>query len=804
MPIFNFNSSRNSLNLFGNSRGILPRVGINFGNSRIARGVGSFLFSGGNYRKGHPGSNGQVVGQGVRNLRNLFQGALNPFSSGSIDAISEKKWNYESLADRKHPAGFTPPYAFYQNATGLFAKKWRPFKKIGIEDRVPKEKGWLPLVDFVDRENKNSILAINNSFDYRKDILGQRDPSTERFSFNLNDNGPTLELSENFSEISDSGQELFGGLQVPGAKSISLTSWTHTLDDNEDPTLLGFDIVIDELTSPLFNGACRKFLLRFGNGERRPPLLQGDPITELQSRIEILDEFIAQFKKFFKMNLTAGASETQKSHYLTQLRGSHKFGFIKTPASGETGPKIFTDFPTEKVSIKINEDVTQNIAYLSYLYNILSHSRIQGRRLIPQNLLRFNCRIIISEIRNYNRVMETVTNLAGTINTQDPTRTARQQLRQARREFISQFNEFSDNFGLPQFNTKESIIDQEKRYIVLSDLISKMEYNLYECEFDFSRLTHGENISLDSTITAASYELSFDYKFVSSEFHKFKFLGPREDPKDSFSFTRYNDQYINPKKISSLDTNVARLNLNDQGITFSRSNITFQNPKAEVYTFDAYPKDGYPLGRKNRGILGNQRLKNLANTFLGGLVRNLVGDVGRAAANAVNAEVGKRFNLVNKTITERLDRLGLSATRKGIDDPRNVYDPRNIPGNTRFNLGNQVRNAIRGFVGRSVGVFFTRPLNTAEANNGYLPTRGGGGFTRRSIYRPVATRIVSRIRGRGVGNPRNIYVRRRVGSFLSNANPREVRAANLQQQLPRSNPFVQNISSSSTSSGPSL
>jgi hypothetical protein len=252
-----------------------------------------------------------------------------------------------------------------------------------------------------------------------------------------------------------------------------------------------------------------------------------------------------------------------------------------------------------------------------------------------------------------------------------------------------------------------------------------------------------------------------------------------------------------------LDTGLG-LNINDteQGLTFSRSNITFQNPKAEVYTFDAYPKVGYPLSDRDQSPLGTQKLRNVANTFLGGLAKNLVGDVARAAANAINVEVGKRFNLVNKAINERLNRLGLSATLKGVNDPRNIYDPRNIPGNTRFNLGNQVRNAIRGFVGGSVGAFFTRPLNTAEANNGYLPTRGGGGFTRRSIYRPVATRVVSRFQGGGLGNSRNIYIRRGVGSFLSNTTPTGVGGA--QQQLPRSNPFVQNISSSSTPSGPSL
>ena len=793
MPIFNFNSpnnfnsSRNSVNLFGNNLGLIPRVGLNFGNSRIARLIGSR--AGGDYTKGHPGSGNQIVGRGVRNFGNLFDNFFSD-SISAIDTISPKKWEYESLAGKKHPAGFTPPYAFYQYPG---TKVWKPYSGSGIEQEVPIEKGWLPLVNFLDKEKQNSILSIKNSFEYRKNVLRQRDPSTERFSFNLNNNSSNLILNDNFSQISDSGQELFGGLQVPAGKGISLQSWKHTIPDNEDPTILGFDIVIDELTSPLFNGACRKFLERFGNGERRPPLLQA-PITELQSRIEILDEFITQFKKFFKMNLTAGVSDQVKSYYLTQLKGSNKFGFIKTASTGTgtsaTGPKIFTDFPTDKVSIKINEDVTQNLAYLSYLYNTLSRSRIQGRRLIPQNLLRFNCRIIISEIRNYNRVMKVV---------YDSPENARGELNRAR-----QFNIRSKNFGLPLFNTEKSFKDQDNQYIVLSDLISKMEYNLYECEFDFSKLTHGDSITMDQAQPAPiSYDVSFDYKFVSSEFHKFQFQKPEKDPKDSFSFSRYNDQYINPKKISSLDTGIG-LNINDteQGLTFSRSNITFQNPKAEVYTFDAYPKVGYPLSERDLSPLGTQKLRNVANTFLGGLAKNLVGDVARAAANAINVEVAKRFNLVNKAINERLNRLGLSATLKGVNDPRNIYDSRNLPGNTRFNLGNQVRNAIRGFVGGSVGAFFTRPLNTAEANNGYLPTRGGGGFTRRSIYRPVATRVVSRFQGGGLGNSRNIYIRRGVGSFLSNTTPTGVGGA--QQQLPRSNPFVQNISSSSTPSGPSL
>ena len=83
MPVFQFNRNTNSLNLFGNDRGIIPRVGINFGNSRLARTIGG-LFSGDVERKGHPGSAGQVVGEGVRTFNNLFR----------VDVIPEKKWPY--------------------------------------------------------------------------------------------------------------------------------------------------------------------------------------------------------------------------------------------------------------------------------------------------------------------------------------------------------------------------------------------------------------------------------------------------------------------------------------------------------------------------------------------------------------------------------------------------------------------------------------------------------------------------------------------------------------------------------------
>jgi hypothetical protein len=40
-------------------------------------------------------------------------------------------------------------------------------------------------------------------------------------------------------------------------------------------------------------------------------------------------------------------------------------------------------------------------SYLTYLYNNLTYSYENGRELIPENLLKFNMYIKISEIRNF-------------------------------------------------------------------------------------------------------------------------------------------------------------------------------------------------------------------------------------------------------------------------------------------------------------------------------------------------------------------------------------------------------------------
>ena len=716
---FNFNNvstTGNSLEFFSGD-GTFPRIGLNFGNSISRRGISSLKKSSNLNTKGHPGTGGQSVGRGVEPSGNFFRSILNSFNP-SLKSIELKKWDYGSVSNKTHPAGFTPPHAFLKTKDGELSKKWQPFKQFGVNQEYEITIGNLPYT------NPASGYKIPRRLKERQELVGTIDLGTKNFTFGLNKNTEELTIEQKFDRISDNGFETYAGLQTPKDK-LPLSSFTNTILDNEDPTILGFDIEIDEVTSPLFNGAVDDFI---GNYSAN---------TEISSRFVIYDEFITQFKKFFKTNTTQEGNDVVKNYYITKLTGLDKVGHVKSAGtSGDSGENLFTNFPADKIEISIKEDVEQNISYLAYLYNLLSRSRIEGKRIIPKNLLRFNLRIIVTEIRNYNRVVKVGSD-----------------------------------------------------FQVLNDLISKKEYNFYECEFFFNNLTHGSTIDIggQSLTTVSDYSLSFNYKFVSSEFHKFVFNPKTQD----FEPTIYNDELFDPTKILPLDTNRAIINtppdeLKERGSDslLYLSSISFLNSPVESTLVDIYPKVFRQASSASDDVLGRLKKATNKNEYLKNLGRNLVRDISRAGADAINREIGKRFALVNKAINERLNRLGLSISLNTIQNPRNIYNPGN-------QLGNDLSNAIRGFVGRSVGRFFSSPVNTSEANNGYLPQRQGGPFRSSSIYRPTATTSISRISATQIRGPRNIYVRRDFGPSVNFLGSQQINNSNTSGS--RTNPFVLGI-----------
>jgi len=634
-PTFDPNSG--SATLF-KGKGVLPSVGVNFGAAGKLAGL-FFGNKGKGIRKGHPGTgvytNTKASPVPKYPALQKIANALFPRASTTL-VIDVERWKYRKEnggAEREYPAGFTPPYAFRSTNELSWAEveeKSSDIAKIlrGVQPNLQEQ-----LIE--KNSSELTILDIKSTLQYRKDILDKIDPRTKNFTFNLEDKKEHIQISQKFQKTSDSGQELYAGLQ--GTSVVSFTE----VQENEDPTILGFDIIIDEITSPLFNGACLGFINDFATSS-----------VEIESRRQIFSDFIRQFKRFFQMNGAKEPTTKLKNYYINQIKGVDGWNHMKgksAAGSDNSGPSRFVKFPTEKITLTMNEDVEQNFSYLSYLWNILTWSRIEGKQLIPDNVLRFNAKVIISEIRNYNRVIEAT---QGKGSTTSPS------------------------------------------YQIVNDLISKREYNLYECKFYFP--SHGfptEGISIggfDSTksTTLPSQTIEFDYKFVSSEFHRFEFI-PENRGEEGKGFTRkrYSDEQFDPKKLTSYDTNRAVIQLGDnQG--FSQSSfISLLDPIPNVFIKDTIPakridfQEPSDLTALKKGAQSKNFLKDLG--------KNLLRGVAQAGANAINRELSKKFKNINKAL-DNLRNSNPLTSRMG--PPKNIYRKESrlkneIIGNLRSALG---------------------------------------------------------------------------------------------------------------------
>ena len=233
----------------------------------------------------------------------------------------------------------------------------------------------------------------------------------------------------------------------------------YKYDDSEfeDPTYLGFTIEIDDQTA-LFNQV--------------KPFLEKQSITRTEhlTRLPVYDEFISKIVQIFKSQESVESQDKKgvyiKSHYINSITGLDNIN------------KKFIKWRTDKLTVELYEDISMFSTYLTYLYNNLTYSYENGRALIPENLLKFNLHIKISEIRNL---------------------TSLQRLK-------------STNA------TDLQIAD------ALKNNITCVIYKLYDCQFDFfGSNAHGDSITQSGINTTVGGNgpavLSFDiyYKSVSRQ-----------------------------------------------------------------------------------------------------------------------------------------------------------------------------------------------------------------------------------------------------------------------------------------------
>lgn len=199
----------------------------------------------------------------------------------------------------------------------------------------------------------------------------------------------------------------------------------------EDPTYLGFTLEIDQ-ESALFTQVL--------------PFLEKHAATrkELEARIPIYKEFVNKITMMFNSqeSVTDEAERTKfiKQHYINSITGLDNL------------TKKFNVWKEDKLTFELYEDISLFTSYIAYLYNNLVYSYENGRELIPENLLKFNLYVKISEIRNLTNLRMIASN--------DPT---------------------ENNIANALKNNVTSII-----------------YKLYDCQFDFmSSKPFDDNIAIN-------------------------------------------------------------------------------------------------------------------------------------------------------------------------------------------------------------------------------------------------------------------------------------------------------------------
>ena len=153
------------------------------------------------------------------------------------------------------------------------------------------------------------------------------------------------------------------------------------------------------------------------------------------------------------------------SYYLQKVGGLDKLSENNDVSSAF---KYTADYKKDAIVLTFIEDVSLTLGTLASLYKLLYWSKPNGKSLIPENLLRFNCKIIVSELRNFTRVKASG-------------------------------------------NSVEVIKDNLSRYV----------YDIKECQFFFSKLPHGDIVDNIVKDTFLEHSVSFDYKYSTVTFERF-------------------------------------------------------------------------------------------------------------------------------------------------------------------------------------------------------------------------------------------------------------------------------------------
>ena len=311
---------------------------------------------------------------------------------------------------------------------------------------------------------------------------------------------PTRNL---YALFNDGGHDLFRhGLSevspasIDGGTGIPLSQFTNTVDYSpfgpdtgnraakEDPVMFGFDLIIRSQESPLFSDVIDESVSKFFESNVVPS-------EEMMSRIEIWQDFKETFFQFFRSSYNTqplGQSANPDNplnsrfyYYLTKVTGLDGLVEANTMETANS----FVDYGKDMIKLDFTEDVTLRIGRMAALYKSLYWSRMSGKTMIPENLLRFDCDIIVSEVRNFVKLKNVLQGGTDRLVEAD-----------------------LNNDGLD-----DKIFLKSGGLNILRDNVNRYVYTLYDCQLFFDKMPHGDVIDLATQPAAyEGYSIGFTYK----------------------------------------------------------------------------------------------------------------------------------------------------------------------------------------------------------------------------------------------------------------------------------------------------
>lgn len=630
-------------------------------------------------------------------------GALKNIKSDRTDGVQRGGAQFVDIGeDRKSPAGVTPP-GWFDPSTNHWVddrlSQTMPESEFngdqksintGLEFEVAGEKrkgppGLTPVSYFKTEDGEiylkpiGTPLEISDKFASNKKSLEDfEDDRTSDFKFGFSDSEvwPDGKAPTNLIGSKNSRESFDGSFEN---KSWEPQKWWSgsggTPHENEDPVYFGFEIIIDSINSPLINKEIETFIEKFGVN-----------YEEIGSKKEIIESFKWELSKYFKFtsDITEDSNifktALNKKHYIKKISGLEKL----SESNGPKDSKSFVKYKDDILKISFYEDTTLSTGTLANLYKLIYWSRLNGKNIIPENLLRFDCYIIASEVRNIARV-------------------------------------------------RKAVSGAESDLEVLKENLSRYVYKAYECQFHFSQLTHPNDIDLGEDLSPSqNLEVEISFKFADMKFERFVFEGDYGNYKSLWN-SQSNPQNINPQNADKAD-------ISDSGILPGKSNME------PVLLSDNI--DGFSGGNKNKvdsteskSDIDKLKTDDKRNIYKAGILplsksngpkrknlfeiagRNLLNNLKKTTLNVVQQQLNTQFRLLNNSIDKIRNSFGIGR----IPFPTNIYgfeDNTKYPGgglthelktpyaDGRYSIGNKdgtrtdfseaafgVKNSVRGFAG---------------------------------------------------------------------------------------------------------